>query len=112
MTVVQIVQQQQDEGGVIGEITTSTNTSISAWNRFWSKVEYLAVSYFQQSTASELLSSCNNNNNYVLHGLLQCNVPVNLFRVCLKYRPTTALAIDVHGNSPLHVLVENRPYRL
>lgn len=93
-----------------GETTVESQT----FDRFWSKVEYLAVKYFVMSTScsENLIDDTEKLQNYVLHGLLQCNVPINFIKVCLKYRPTTALAVDAAGNLPLHVLIENRPYRL
>jgi len=82
------------------------------WPRFWAKVEYLALQVYwhRQSRRSE----AQRNNDHVAFGLLQCNVPINLFKVCLRHCPQTALAVDHSntGNLPLHVLIENRPYRL
>ena len=69
--------------------------------RFWEKCEYLALAYRSTTNAAA-----------VLHGLLRCNVPINLFKVALRRDPAYALSADADGNLPLHVLLENRPYRL
>jgi hypothetical protein len=83
------------------------------FGRFWNKVEYLASAYFQQTAACPLEKSDNDDiYKYVLHGLIRCNVPINMFRVALKRNPAWALVTDASGNLPLHLLVENRPYRL
>lgn len=101
---------------VVVRILNGEDVDSVAFERFWCKVEYLAVKYLSMSTACpEHLNGSGDDErlpDYVLHGLLRCNVPFNLFKVCLKYRPKAALAVDAAGNLPLHVLIENRPYRL
>jgi hypothetical protein len=83
-----------------------------AFLQFWCKIEYLAIQYFAMSnTCPEGLDN-HQLQKYILHGLLQCNVPINIVKSCLQYQPETALAADIDGNLPLHVLVGARPYRL
>ena len=95
--------------------------------RFWKKVEFLATEYYfwTKSTAATTYrakeqqqdSSCSNEadtsidrNAYVLHGLLRCNVDVNLFKLAVMRSPGSALALDSMGNLPLHVILETRPF--
>lgn len=107
MTVARILNegQQMEPGGN------------AVWDRFWAKVEYLALQNYwskqperRQSTAEAANPS---NSDHVAHGLLMCNVPINLFKTCIKHVPQSATAVDASsGNRPLHILIENRPYRL
>jgi ankyrin repeat protein len=83
-----------------------------SFERFWCKVEYLATRYFAMSTVCPEKLEQERLKDYVLHGLFQCSVPINLVKVCLKFRPASAHAVDAAGNFPLHLLIENRPYRL
>jgi len=83
------------------------------WDRFWKKVEYLALQCYWHKQHKRSVANEGRNNQHVTLGLLQCNVPINLLKTCLKRRPETALAIDsATGNRLIHVLIENRPYRL
>lgn len=86
-----------------------------SFRRFWSKVEYLAARYFFSLTAcpeDEKKTDYIIRKGYVLHALLRWNAPINLLKVCLNCRPESALVMDAAGNFPLHILIENRPYRL
>lgn len=105
----------------------------------WQKVEYLALETLRQSTGDyegmmaimspevnepeprHTMSASNpttdpeqflNSPRPVIHGLLRCSVPINLFKVALKCHPSYALAHDTDGNLPLHWVLLNRPYRL
>jgi len=96
--------------------------------RFWKKVEFLATEYYfwTNSTADTTCrakqqpqqdSGCSNDadtsigrNAYVLHGLLRCNVDVNLFKLAVVRNPASALTLDSMGNLPLHVILETRPF--
>jgi hypothetical protein len=90
-----------------------------SFQRFWKKVEYLAVRLFvvsntktlQQQQHTDIDGSFTTMNEeqrkYILHGLLRCNVPINMILVCLRVCPESATAIDMDGNTPLHVLLQN-----
>lgn len=106
------------------------------FDRFWKKVEFLATEYYfltqQQKHGDELPSGSNDiaathvnddtassssritdRHMYVLHGLLRCDVPINMYKVALKVNPNYARVFDpLTHNYPLHVILENRPYRL
>jgi ankyrin repeat protein len=139
MKIVQILQQQRSKDPEKEEDDDDdpNHPSNIMFERFWTKVEYLATQYFALSRACPIQGMNDHTTEYsnrpedtdddnadddaarevllrpfVLHGLLQCNVPIQLFQVCLQHRPETIGSVDVHGNTPLHVLLENRPYRL
>jgi hypothetical protein len=57
-------------------------------------------------------NNISNKSDYVIHGLIQCNVPINLYKVALRLHPKGSKSRDVNGNLPLHRLVEGRPFRL
>lgn len=89
--------------------------SSSLFAKFWKKVEFLSTEYFFYTQSNN--SYFNNldaatRRNYVLHGLIRCDVPITLYFLALKINPDSARAVDADGNLPLHLLVENRPYRL
>ena len=116
MTVARILKSLLQEPPPDGDATTlnNQNTENPVWDRFWAKVEYLASQYYWSKQplpqSRQLLEP---DTTYVLHGLLQCNVPLHLFLTCLGHAPHTARAVDCGtGHLPLHVLVTNRPYRL
>ena len=79
--------------------------------RFWRKVEYLSSEFFTCKNEDNITSN-EDPNRFVLHGLIHCNVPINLFKVALKVNPALANTVDSDGNTSLHILLENRPYRL
>lgn len=142
MKIVQILQRQQQKirhskgsNDEDDDEYDPNHPSNVMFERFWTKVEYLATQYFALSQACPIKIINKNRNKedsnsddgvdtndstsrerylcqFVLHGLLQCNVPIQLFQVCLQHRPLTIWTKDAHGNTPLHVLLENRPYRL
>ena len=82
------------------------------FTRFWEKCKFLAIEHFK------LVSNCCPDEDnieydrYVLHGLIRCNVPFELFQIALKLDTSYALAADINGSLPLHLMLENRPYRL
>lgn len=85
-------------------------TSGSHFERFWKKAEFLATEYFKQTLASP--KDAQDHRQFAVHGLIQCNVSINMFKLALKINPEWMLAADASGNLPLHLLVEKRPYRL
>jgi ankyrin repeat protein len=99
MTVGPILEQGEDPAA-----------AASHFQRFWKKVEFLATEYFKQTKACP--KDAKDHGQFVMHGLIQCNVPLNMFKLALKRNPEWMLAADASGNLPLHLLVENRPYRL
>jgi hypothetical protein len=99
LTVGRILEKEEDAA-----------TSGSHFERFWKKVEFLATEYFKQTLACP--KDAQDHNQFAMHGLIQCNVPINMFKLALKRNPEWMLASDASGNLPLHLLVENRPYRL
>jgi ankyrin repeat protein len=82
------------------------------FDRFWSKCEYLAVQQFYRSTLHPKMQPMEDEELFVLHGLLKCNVPIDMLRVAMCHRPEATRIADSNGNLPLHILLENRPYRL
>jgi hypothetical protein len=96
--------------GCILEKGEDAATSGSHFERFWKKVEFLATEYFKQSLACP--KDATDHSQFAMHGLIQCNVPINMFKLALKKNPEWMLAADASGNLPMHLLVENRPYRL
>jgi ankyrin repeat protein len=81
--------------------------SSSHFDRFWNKVVYLSTEYY--ALREDLAKA---DPNHVLHGLLHCNVAINLFKVAIRLNPSHATIPDAAGNLPLHRLVEDRPFRL
>ena len=105
----------------LGGATSSDKKPNSTFQRFWEKVEYIAVHRFLLSDQcpTELLKCHKKGESddniierrkYILHGLLQCNVPIKMIKLCLRLHPISATAVDRQGNTPLHVLLQNRPY--
>jgi ankyrin repeat protein len=92
------------------------------FERFWSKVEYLATEYYCYTAVKSprmggplerLHPQRNDDAQFVLHALLQNSVVLNHFKVALLKRPHFARVPDAcTGNLPLHRLVNDRPYRL
>lgn len=98
---------------IVSRILNGEAVDIPSFEPFWCKVEYLAIFYFAMSTSCpENLPDETTVQDYVLNGMLLCNVPIDMIKVCLKLRPTAARFLDADGNLPLHVLVEKRPYPL
>ena len=113
MTVARILKSMEPPPH--GDVTLNDqNAENPVWNRFWAKVEYLALQYYWSKQPARAPHPVQENDNaYVLHGLLQCNVPLHMFQTCLRHAPHTAQAVDFGtGHVPLHVLMTNRPYRL
>ena len=132
MSIVRLLEMDHNElpgnDKCLAKNKASSNTVLqktnSAFQRFWDKVEYLTIRHFLQLTdrcPNHLLRVDNEHDTdenkdfdeqrkYILHGLLQCNVPINMIKLCLRIYPICATAIDCHGNTPLHILVQNRPY--
>lgn len=81
------------------------------FSRFWKKMEFLATSYFLQSPNAPK-RPVESTHRYVLHGLLQCHVLINNYKLALLKDPSLAQTSDANGNLPLHILVETRPFRL
>jgi len=88
------------------------------FERFWKKAAFLSTEYFYQSRSAPASRNSIRSNSleeeqddrYVLHGLLQCNVPINFVKVALRRK--CRHVPDKDGNTPLHRLLEDRPYRL
>lgn len=87
-------------------------TDAGHFDRFWSKACFLALEYFKLTTAYSASDMTPISNKYVAHGLIHSNAPLNLLKVALSRDPSCAKAADKGGNTPLHLLVERRPYRL
>ena len=101
------------------------------FERFWSKVMYLATESYWYTLLTAPIPYRSNHNSplqssprpirptdatmasgIVLHGLLQCNVVFQFFKVALAKCPSLAGNPDHQGNLPLHRLIQDRPYRL
>ena len=87
------------------------------FQRFWSKVEYIAAESFQLSPDCPPIHRINNKTDpqprdLVLLGLLQLRARINAIKVALKFHPPWASIVDANGNTPLHLIVMRRPYRL
>ena len=93
------------------------------FQRFWSKVEYIAAESFQLSPDCPPIHSINSKKNhhdtdhpqprdFVLLGLLHLRARINAIKVALKLHPPCASIVDANGNTPLHLIVMRRPYRL
>jgi hypothetical protein len=101
----------------VGNILKGKKVDNEHFDRFWKKLEYLAVTHFRQTSSCPSRDRYTESSEaelpyreYVLHGLIQCHVPIGLWEVALKLCP--AQSADIQGNTPLHVLLEARPYRL
>ena len=126
MAIKQLLNDDGDDNEYFAR--PSLDTFDISWNKenselqlFWEKVEYLAIQSFTRSDAcpthlsnwsleggiNEKDEKHNERRKYILHGLLQCDVPIKLFKLCLCLYPISATAIDRHGNTPLHILVQN-----
>ena len=116
------------EGGDVGGGIVEDGVG-GHFERFWKKVEFLASEYY-------FLTSCGGGSSdaaagaaddadgvdptlrredCVLHGLLMCNVAINMYRVALRRpnsRKMAATADRRDGNLALHRLVRDRPFRL
>lgn len=77
------------------------------FRRFWEKMEYLGLETYK----ANVLDTDPSTPNHLLHGLLLAGAPLKLFLLCLRLQPSVALAVDPEGNTPLHRLVRDRPYR-
>lgn len=75
--------------------------------RFWNKAMYLATAYYRV-----VVDPTEQGDDCALHGMLKCNVALNMFKVALAFHPILAAAVDINGNLPLHRLLRDRPYRL
>lgn len=86
------------------------------FERFWGKATFLATEYYRQTRLSRYAAANTNadetRSGPVLHGLLQCNVPINFFKVAVRRNPRDAEFVDELVNLPLHRLLEDRPFRL
>jgi hypothetical protein len=117
---------------IVARILSGETVQSTHFGRFWQKVGYLSTAHFQHSSSapltlvhSRLLSTTASHkddddtklesvdtNDYVIHGLIQCHVQFNTYKVALRVNPHGARTMDNRGNLPLHVLVESRPFRL
>jgi Ankyrin repeats (3 copies) len=95
---------------IIARILEGETVEEAHFDRFWKKVEYLSTEAFLQRETCP--PHVNDRIDFVLHGLIQCNLEINAYKVAIKINPSSARASDVNGNLPLHLLVENRPFRL
>lgn len=89
-----------------------TLTNAGHFERFWAKASFLAVEYFKLTNAYCASDMTPLSSKYVAHGLIHSNAPLNLLKVALTRDPGCAEVVDRNGNTPLHLLVERRPYRL
>lgn len=130
MTIARILNENNIKNTVteIDDTTTAANNHLSLdddsymkFQRFWKKVEFLATElYFltqqqqhEGNIEEDTTGNMNNRNMYVLHGLIRSGVPINMYKVALKVNPNYARIIDINtGNYPLHIILNNRPYRL
>jgi ankyrin repeat protein len=81
------------------------------WERFWAKASFLALEYHKLTTAYPT-PPATITQDHVAHGLIHSSAPLNLLKIAFKLNANCARAVDRHGNTPLHLLVERRPYRL
>lgn len=80
------------------------------FERFFRKAEYLALEYYKMTSACPKEGPITI--DYVIHGLIHYDAPLQLLKATLKRNPSWAQVVDEDGNTPLHLLVERRPYRL
>lgn len=95
----------------VGKILKGREVTEGHFERFWIKAYFLALEYYKL-TASCPVDKASITNDYVAHGLIHYNAPLNLLKIALKRDANCARALDRDGNTPLHLLVERRPYRL
>ena len=95
---------------IVARMIEGEEVSEGHFDRFWKKVEYLSRQYFYLTRDQSL--PADDSSDYTLHGLLLCNVAINMFKVALKRNPAYAWTPDNDGNLPIHKLLETRPYRL
>lgn len=100
------------------------------FDRFWGKVEFLAIEAFRQSSGvirekkendsqhatidavtPAPTTSKNYGSDYILHGLLELRAPLNALIVAIKLFPECASVADARGNFPLHSVISQRPFR-
>ena len=97
----------------VGKILKGVTVSNSGhFERFWAKASFMALEYFKLTTAYCASNMTPLSSQYVAHGLIHSNAPINLLKVALSRDPGCAEVVDRNGNTPLHLLVERRPYRL
>lgn len=96
----------------VGKMLKGREVTEAHFLRFWQKADFLALEFYKLTSACPAAGRENITNDYVAHGLIYCNSPLNLLKIALKRDPACATALDRHGNTPLHMLVERRPYRL
>ncbi|CAB9522461.1 expressed unknown protein [Seminavis robusta] len=94
----------------VGKLLKGRTVDEGHLDRFWVKVSFLALEYYKLTTACP--DKENISEDYVAHGLIHSNAPLNLLKISFKRDPACAQAIDRDGNTPLHLLAERRPYRL
>jgi hypothetical protein len=117
-----------DRPGSIGHQNHLRQSTDVPFHQFWKKMEYLAVRQFlfanaaasqqngtSHTTEFEYIDTDGRINEeqrkYILHGvLLELDAPIELIRACLNFFPESATAIDIDGNTPLHVLLQYRPF--
>jgi hypothetical protein len=95
----------------VGKMLKGREVTEGHFQRFWQKADLLALEFYKLTNACPLDRE-SITNDYVAHGLIHYNAPLNLLKIALKRDPTCATALDRDGNTPLHLLVERRPYRL
>lgn len=88
------------------------------FDRFWEKCKFLAMHTFKLSEACPKgLVNCEDDCNeselhkYVLHGLLDLKSPIQLIKTAIRVNTDWAKHADAHGNYPLHLIVQRRPFR-
>lgn len=88
--------------------------SDSHFVRFWDKAEYLALQSFRQSETcpGKVKDTDKDPTELMIHALLQCDINVQMYKLALKLYPNGLSARNAHGDLPLHVLIQNRPFRL
>lgn len=107
----------------VGKMLKGRQVSEGHFDRFWAKADFLALEYFRLTTAcpnkykttnshDEASTTANIPNKFVAHGLMHCDAPLNLLKIAFKRDTACATALDAENNTPLHTLVERRPYRL
>lgn len=87
------------------------------FQRFWAKVEFLAMEAFKLSAACPAKVARQGNvgcdtRPYMLHGLLDLRAPLNALKVAICFYPEWASVADAEGNYPLHHVVKRRPFRV
>ena len=117
----------------VGKMLKGREVNEGHFDRFWNKASFMALEYYKLTTAcpasvKENNKDNNNNDNnsgeyiattgrtleddYVAHGLIHSNAPLNLLKIAYKRDAACARTVDKDGNTPLHLMVERRPYRL